>query len=125
MVSGCSIFQLISSFILLNTVIKKGQYDDIVKSYVDIIMHYLKIQLKIAKEGLKSGNLTYDTSYIKNAYKYGTECSNIGIEECMIMMPNIYKVLELWTAQQNSQIEQTRKGTFRNGDTHEHTEKEE
>ena len=36
----------------------------------------------------------------------------------------IYKVLELWTAQQNSQIEQTRKGTFRNGD-HEHTEKEE
>ena len=35
----------------------------------------------------------------------------------------IYKVLELWTAQQNSQIEQTRKGTFRNG--HEHEEKEE
>tara|TARA_Y100000310_G_scaffold339823_1_gene433716 strand:- start:795 stop:1097 length:303 start_codon:yes stop_codon:yes gene_type:complete len=28
----------------------------------------------------------------------------------------IYKVLELWTAQQNSQIEQTRKGTFENGD---------
>ena len=27
----------------------------------------------------------------------------------------IYKILELWTAQQNSQIEQTRKGTFRNG----------
>jgi len=36
----------------------------------------------------------------------------------------IYKVLELWTAQQNSQIEQTRKGTFRNGD-HEHGEEEE
>ena len=34
----------------------------------------------------------------------------------------IYKVLELWTAQQNSQIEQTRKGTFRNG--HEHNEEE-
>ena len=34
----------------------------------------------------------------------------------------IYKVLELWTAQQNSQIEQTRKGTFRNGEEHEHTE---
>ena len=31
----------------------------------------------------------------------------------------IYKVLELWTAQQNSQIEQTRKGTFRNGHIHE------
>ena len=27
----------------------------------------------------------------------------------------IYKTLELWTAQQNSQIEQVRKGTFRNG----------
>jgi len=35
----------------------------------------------------------------------------------------IYKVLELWTAQQNSQIEQTRKGTFRNG--HEGHEDEE
>ena len=28
----------------------------------------------------------------------------------------IYKTLELWTAQQNSQIEQVRKGTFRNGE---------
>ena len=37
----------------------------------------------------------------------------------------IYKVLELWTAQQNSQIEQTRKGTFRNGDEHEHEHEEE
>ena len=36
----------------------------------------------------------------------------------------IYKVLELWTAQQNSQIEQTRKGTFRNGN-HAHEEKNE
>jgi hypothetical protein len=36
----------------------------------------------------------------------------------------IYKVLELWTAQQNSQIEQTRKGTFRNGDAHDETEEE-
>ena len=26
----------------------------------------------------------------------------------------IYKVLEVWTAQQNSQIEQVRKGTFKN-----------
>ena len=31
----------------------------------------------------------------------------------------LYKVLELWTAQQNSLIEQTRKGTFRNGHEHE------
>ena len=36
----------------------------------------------------------------------------------------IYKVLELWTTQQNSQIEQTRKGTFRNGEEHEHEEEE-
>ena len=36
----------------------------------------------------------------------------------------IYQVLELWTAQQNSQIEQTRKGTFRNGN-HAHKEEEE
>ena len=36
----------------------------------------------------------------------------------------IYKVLELWTAQQNSQIEQVRKGTFRNG-KHEHDDEEE
>ena len=33
----------------------------------------------------------------------------------------IYKVLELWTAQQNSDIEQTRKETF----SHEHEEEEE
>ena len=36
----------------------------------------------------------------------------------------IYKVLELWTAQQNSLIEQTRKGTFRNGN-HAHEKEEE
>ena len=36
----------------------------------------------------------------------------------------IYKVLELWTAQQNSQIEQTRKGTFRNGN-HDHEDEDE
>jgi len=37
----------------------------------------------------------------------------------------IYKVLELWTAQQNSQIEQTRKGTFRNGNEDEPKEETE
>jgi hypothetical protein len=37
----------------------------------------------------------------------------------------IYKVLELWTAQQNSQIEQVRKGTFRNNHNHEDCEDEE
>ena len=36
----------------------------------------------------------------------------------------IYKVLELWTAQQNSQIEQVRKGTFRNGE-HNHDKEDE
>ena len=33
----------------------------------------------------------------------------------------IYKVLEVWTAQQNSQIEQVRKGTFKSNN-HEHEE---
>ena len=37
----------------------------------------------------------------------------------------IYKVLELWTAQQNSQIEQVRKGTFRNNHNLEDCEDEE
>tara|TARA_R100001530_G_scaffold103144_1_gene71775 strand:- start:685 stop:975 length:291 start_codon:yes stop_codon:yes gene_type:complete len=36
----------------------------------------------------------------------------------------IYKVLELWTAQQNSNIEQVRKATFENGDEHEHDEEQ-
>ena len=35
----------------------------------------------------------------------------------------IYKVLELWTAQQNSNIEQVRKETFENGDDHDHETK--
>ncbi len=35
----------------------------------------------------------------------------------------IYKVLELWTAQQNSNIEQIRKETFENGDEHGHDTK--
>ena len=35
----------------------------------------------------------------------------------------IYKTLELWTAQQNSQIEQVSKGTFRNGE-HNHDKEE-
>ena len=34
----------------------------------------------------------------------------------------IYKVLEVWTAQQNSQIEQVRKGTFKNNHEHENEE---
>ena len=37
----------------------------------------------------------------------------------------IYKVLEVWTAQQNSQIEQVRKGTFRNNHNLEDCEDEE
>ena len=36
----------------------------------------------------------------------------------------IYKTLELWTAQQNSMIEQVRKGTFRNGHDDEECEEE-
>jgi len=36
----------------------------------------------------------------------------------------LYKVLELWTAQQNSNIEQVRKATFENGDDHQHDEEQ-
>jgi hypothetical protein len=36
----------------------------------------------------------------------------------------IYKVLEVWTAQQNSQIEQVRKGTFKSNN-HDHEEDKE
>jgi len=61
-----------------------------------------------------------DDAIVQDIESYKSVLLIIGSPALVI----IYKVLELWTAQQNSQIEQTRKGTFRNGD-HEHTEKEE
>ena len=36
----------------------------------------------------------------------------------------LYKVLELWTAQQNSNIGQVRKATFENGDDHQYDEEQ-
>ena len=62
-----------------------------------------------------------DPSVVADIESYKSVLLIIGSPALVI----IYKVLELWTAQQNSQIEQTRKGTFRNGDEHEHEEEEE
>ena len=61
-----------------------------------------------------------DESIVQDIESYKSVLLIIGSPALVI----IYKVLELWTAQQNSQIEQTRKGTFRNGEEHEHEEKE-
>ena len=61
-----------------------------------------------------------DESIVQDIESYKSVLLIIGSPALVI----IYKVLELWTAQQNSQIEQTRKGTFRNGD-HAHEEEEE
>ena len=54
-----------------------------------------------------------DSSVVADIESYKSVLLIIGSPALVI----IYKVLELWTAQQNSQIEQTRKGTFRNGET--------
>ena len=53
-----------------------------------------------------------DASVVADIESYKSVLLIIGSPALVI----IYKGLELWTAQQNSQIEQTRKGTFRNGD---------
>ena len=59
-----------------------------------------------------------DDSIVQDIESYKSVLLIIGSPALVI----IYKVLELWTAQQNSQIEQTRKGTFRNGDDHDDEE---
>ena len=61
-----------------------------------------------------------DPSMVQDIESYKSVLLIVGSPALVI----IYKVLELWTAQQNSQIEQTRKGTFRNGN-HAHKEEEE
>ncbi len=61
-----------------------------------------------------------DESIVQDIESYKSVLLIIGSPALVI----IYKVLELWTAQQNSQIEQTRKGTFRNGN-HAHEEENE
>tara|TARA_B100000749_G_scaffold249195_1_gene213574 strand:- start:668 stop:1000 length:333 start_codon:yes stop_codon:yes gene_type:complete len=52
-----------------------------------------------------------DESIVTDIESYKSVLLIIGSPALVI----IYKVLEIWTAQQNSLIEQTRKGTFRNG----------
>ena len=56
-----------------------------------------------------------DASVVSDIEAYKSVLLIIGSPALVI----IYKVLELCTAQQNSQIEQTRKGTFRNGNEEE------
>ena len=56
-----------------------------------------------------------DESIVQDIESYKSVLLIIGSPALVI----IYKVLELWTAQQNSQIEETRKQTFRNGNTEE------
>tara|TARA_Y100000034_G_C6567954_1_gene246031 strand:+ start:212 stop:520 length:309 start_codon:yes stop_codon:yes gene_type:complete len=62
-----------------------------------------------------------DASVVADIESYKSVLLIIGSPALVI----IYKVLELWTAQQNSQIEQTRKGTFRNGNEDEPKEETE
>ena len=62
-----------------------------------------------------------DSSVVADIESYKSVLLIIGSPALFI----IYKVLELWTAQQNSQIEQTRKGTFRNGNEDEPKEETE
>ena len=61
-----------------------------------------------------------DSGIVSDIESYKSVLLIIGSPALVI----IYKVLEIWTAQQNSLIEQTRKGTFRNGD-HDHGKEEE
>ena len=56
-----------------------------------------------------------DDAIVQDIESYKSVLLIIGSPALVI----IYKVLELWTAQQNSQIEETRKKTFRNGNTEE------
>ena len=59
-----------------------------------------------------------DSGIVSDIESYKSVLLIIGSPALVI----IYKVLEIWTAQQNSLIEQTRKGTFRNGDKEEDCE---
>ena len=61
-----------------------------------------------------------DESIVSDIESYKSVLLIIGSPALVI----IYKVLEIWTAQQNSLIEQTRKGTFRNGN-HAHEDEDE
>ena len=59
-----------------------------------------------------------DPTLVQDIESYKSVLMIIGAPALVIL----YKVLELWTAQQNSQIEQVRKGTFRNNHNHEEEE---
>jgi len=61
-----------------------------------------------------------DPSVVTDIEAYKSVLLIIGAPALVIL----YKVLELWTAQQNSNIEQVRKATFENGDDHQHDEEQ-
>jgi len=61
-----------------------------------------------------------DPSVVVDIEAYKSVLLIIGAPALVIL----YKVLELWTAQQNSNIEQVRKATFENGDDHQHDEEQ-
>ena len=61
-----------------------------------------------------------DPAFVQDIEAYKSVLLIVGSPAMVI----IYKVLEVWTAQQNSQIEQVRKGTFENGE-HEHEDGQE
>ena len=61
-----------------------------------------------------------DPSVVVDIEEYKSVLLIIGAPALVIL----YKVLELWTAQQNSNIEQVRKATFENGDDHQHDEEQ-
>ena len=62
-----------------------------------------------------------DPTLVENIESYKSVLLIVGSPAMVI----IYKVLEVWTAQQNSQIEQVRKGTFRNNHNNEDCEVDE
>ena len=59
-----------------------------------------------------------DTAMVQDIEAYKSVLLIVGSPAMVI----IYKVLEVWTAQQNSQIEQVRKGAFKNNHEHENEE---
>ena len=65
----------------------------------------------VALAGLLIVQAFSDSTVVADIEAYKSVLLIVGSPALVI----IYKTLELWTAQQNSQIEQVRKGTFRNG----------
>jgi hypothetical protein len=99
---------------------KNGHNED---NFVNFMMGIIAAPIVLAWVGLALFLVIMsfrDPAMVQDIESYKSVLLIIGSPALVI----IYKVLELWTAQQNSQIEQVRKGTFENGD-HEDGEKKE